>query len=633
MNIRLSAAAVAVAAAFPGFSGAQERDEAQLNPVVVTATRQPVRLDQVLAETTVIERDEIERAGNSTLPELLARSGGIEMSSNGGAGHSANIYIRGANGNHTLVLIDGVRVGSATLGSAPFERIPLSQIERIEIVRGPSSALYGSDAIGGVIQIFTRRDVVGAFKPELFVGAGNRGSYELSAGGAGSAGALSYSLRAGVEGTEGFSSVANEDSTRYSPDSDGYYNRNFSGSVGLRLSERHRAGASLFHSDGRNRFDSKYTWPFVSPASFDYTHDRKAENASAFVESQWTSAWLSTLKVGSGVDDSVTRNAPDRKDAYRTNQTLVSWQNDIDLPLGKALVGIESLRQKIESSNEFDRTERTIRSALLGWSANIDRHGIQLNMRRDRNSQFGEKTTGFAGYGYKLTSTLRASVSYGTAFKMPTFNDLYYGGPGGLPNPDLRPEQSRSWEAALNYRSGTDRVGVTAWRNEIENLIDWAPNPTLDDPWNWSPMNIERAVIKGVSLTAGTVIGAWELAANLDLQDPENAGTGKLLRRRARQHGALSLAYSAGKATLGGELRFAGKRYDDANNTIRLAGYGITNLFGQYQLARNWTLEGRVNNVFDRDVVMATANNFDGTFSVFELPGRTVFIGARYAPR
>lgn len=606
---------------------------ALLDPVVITASRQPVRVSELVSDVTVIEREEIERAGNSTsLAEMLSRQPGIEISSDGGAGQSASVYMRGANGNHTLVLIDGNRINSATLGATAFSRLPLSQIERIEILRGPGSALYGSDAIGGVIQVFTRKGE-GAPRFNAFAGVGTQNTYELNAGGSGAVGNLSFNVQAGVLSTGGFSAISNPDSSMYYADKDGFRNQNFAGSVAWRFLPDHEAGAQYFYSDGRNKFDSRYVYPFFSPASFNYRQEQKVESAGIYLKDRFLPNWTSTLRAGLGIDESTSRAADDRSDSYRTRQNQLSWQNDIKLPVGNALVAVEALRQSIHSSNEFDQTSRTIHSVLVGWGGNVGAHRFQFNLRNDDNSQFGNRTTGFAAYGYQFTPVLRGHLSYGTAFKAPTFNDLYYGGPGGMPNPDLRPERSENWEATLAYEQASRRASVTYYHNRVKDLIAWAPNPLPADPYNWSPMNINKALLEGVTLAAGATYGKWDLSASLDLQSPRDEETGHRLNRRATRHGTLSAIYQGAGWKAGSEIKAVGQRYDDLANTRSLSAYTLVNLVGSYALGRDWSLEGRLNNIFNERAKQAYTDNFDGTYSQFLLPRFNAFVGVRYAPK
>lgn len=620
MSIAVRAAPLALAVL--SLSAAARADEAE---IVVTATRQSMRANELIADTSVVARQEIEQSGAATLSELLARQPGIEFSRNGGRGAAEGVHIRGANAGHTLVLVDGLRIGSATLGQTALEQIPLGQVERIEIVRGPASALYGTDAIGGVVQIFTRR---GADAPpiQFSAGYGSRGTYEAAASLAGAAGALRYNLNLGAGGSDSINAVRNRSSGAYNPDDDGFRNRNGSVHLSYRFNADHEAGVDYFRSAGTNRFDSG--WP---SSLSDWRTRQTLSGASVYARNRLLPSWTSTLRLGTGNDDQSTTPSSTvgaAEDVFRTRQRQVLWQNDVTLPVGQALLAFERVRQEVDSTQTFTVTGRTIASVLLGWTGRVGSHRLQTNLRRDRNSQFGGKTTGSLGYGYQFTDTLRASLGAATAFKAPTFNDLYYPNVPfvGAGNPNLQPESARNHEAALHYDDGRRQTSLVLFRNSIANLIQWEESPP--GSWFYTPMNVGRARIDGASLSWRENFGGWEAYANATVQDPRDADTGKQLIRRARRFGALGASTGRDSWRAGAELKVSGARYDDAANTRRLGGYALVNLFGEYRLDGGWTAFGRVDNLFDRDYTLARSSSTE-----YATPGRTLFVGVRYTPK
>lgn len=426
------------------FSTAAPAADTELGQIVVTATRQATRSNELLSDVSVITREEIEQAGQSTVEELLARQPGIEYITNGGPGTSSNIFIRGANADHTLVLVDGQRINSVSSGTASFSRLPLAQIERIEILRGPASSLYGADAIGGVIQIFTRRGE-GPARFNASAGFGTNNTNELSAGVSGGTDVVSYSLQAGYYGTAGFNAIRNPANFSFNADHDGYRNQNASASLAFRPAPGHEFGLNLFNSDGVSGFDN-------GPG--DASNKESISSFSAYSRNRLASTWTSTLRAGRTTDDATSRTTGNPDGLFRTDQDQLSWQNDIKLPVGQALLAAEYMKQQLSSSTSFTLTERTVRSLLAGWNGSLGDHRLQFNARRDDNSQFGDKTTGFAGYGYQFTPNLRAHASYGTAFKAPTFNQLYFPNIFGAiyaGNPNLRPEFARNREIGLDW--------------------------------------------------------------------------------------------------------------------------------------------------------------------------------------
>jgi len=600
----LATGALALLAAFPAYPASQDSDA-----IIVTATRQPMRSNELLSDVSVITREEIEDAGQSTVEQLLSRQPGIEATANGGPGTISGIFIRGANANHTLVLIDGQRQGSVSDGSTAFSRIPLSQVERIEILRGPASSLYGADAIGGVIQIFTRRGE-GPARVNASAGFGTNNTNEVNAGVSGGNDVVSYSVQAGYFGTTGFNAMSNPGNFAYNPDRDGYRNQNATASVAFRPAAGQEFGFNLFNSDGVSKYDNGL--------NNDASNKQTLSSFSAYSRNRLNSVWTSTVRAGRSTDDSTNRTNGIADSVFRTDQDQFSWQNDIKLPVGQALLGAEYLRQELTSTSVFVATERTVRSLLGGWNGSFGDNRLQFNVRRDDNSQFGAKTTGSAAYGYQFTPDWRAHVSYGTAFKAPSFNSLYFplscfGGFGCFSgNPNLRPELAKNSEAGVDWERGRQRFSAVYFNNRISDLIDG----TLP-----VPINVAKATISGTSLSYGAGTGPWSGGVNADLMRARDDDTGKRLARRADEKLKTYLAYSTGKWKLGGEWQLVGERFDDTANTKRLGGYAVVNLYTDYRLEKNWSLFARANNIFDKRYELAQD---------FSTGGASVFVGVRY---
>ena len=608
----LAAALCLLALPFP-HAQAQEAEET----VVVTATRQPMRANELLSDVTVIERQEIEAAGPAaSITDLLARQPGIEIKTDGAPGSVANIYLRGSNAGHTLLLVDGMRFGSATMGSANWSYLPLQQVERIEILRGAASSLYGSDAIGGVIQIFTRKGS-GPLQANAEAGIGSHDSSAVSAGLSGSQQGLSYAIQAASYRTRGFNSINNPDNASYNPDRDGHRNSSMSGSLSYTWAREQEIGASFLATDGWNDYDAGGPWS--TPAAAGYQQKQKNAVYNIYSRNRLSRYWNSTLRLGSGSDDS--RQFLDNRQTgkIRTRQTQYQWQNDIRLPLGTALLALERLEEKVSSDPVYDRDQRSINSILAGWNGTLENHRLQFNLRRDDNSQFGEKTTGFVAYGYQINDKLRAHASYGTAFKAPTFNDLYWPGAG---NPDLKPETAKNREIALHYEHAGQQASITAYRNDVQDMIAWAP--IAPGSWTWLPFNVNEARLEGVTLAYTGNIQGFNVKASADFQDPRDTLIDKVLRYRSRQHGSLAVGRSYGNFDWNLEWQASGKRYQDVNNTRKLGGYALVNLQAGYRLDKDWSLFARVNNLFDRDYVL----NQD-----YATDGANFFLGVRYAPK
>jgi len=607
--------AISLVAVLSSFSVIAAEAEATLGNVVVTATRQAQRVDNLLADVGVIDRNELDQAGAATIGDILARQPGVEISNTGGQGSSTNIYIRGTNGNHTVVLIDGQRVGSATLGTINWSRLPVSEIDHIEILRGPASSLYGSEAIGGVIQIFTRR---GEGKPTIRAeaGLGSQGTSTANTGLSGSSGNFRYNLGVSTYRTDGISSIANPASKAYNPDKDGFWDDSMSGSLAYELATGHEIGVNFLDSKGRNRYDSGTS---VSTAAKDYASLGHLNNVGIHLKNAFSEHWTSTLRFGRSEDESTSYTNNAISSIFNTHQDQISWQNDINLPLGTAMLAVERLDQRISGTSTFTVSSRQIDSLLAGWGGDFGSHRVQANLRRDENSQFGDKNTGNFAYGYRIDPAWSIHAAMGTAFKAPTFNDLYY--PlsfGYVGNPNLKPEFARNKEIALNYRQNGQVASATYYVNRIQDLISWSGLT--------SPINIGEARLEGLTLAYAGTLAGFDVSSSIDLQDPKNSTTDHLLARRAKSHGTFSVGRNQGDWDWHAEFQTTGIRYDTdysaSNlNPRKMGGYSLVNLYGSYMIAPEWSVFARINNLFDRKYEQAADY---GTL------GANIFVGIRY---
>ena len=608
--MRRSIIAALVAAAAP-LALAQSPEDA----VVVTATRFPQARSQTLQPVNIITAEDIAGSGQQTLVEVLQTLGGVEIASNGGFGQPSSVFMRGANSGHTLVLVDGMRIGSATLGTTAFENIPLSQIERIEVVPGQLSSLYGSDAIGGVIQIFTKS---GKYAPatSATAGIGTYGTGSVNGGVNRTVGNTDFSLNLGYLESKGFDATKpTAPFGQHNPDRDGYRSTNVSGKIAHRLDTRNELGLTVFQSDGRTHFDS-------GPTTDDLNHQTLSV-FSLYSSNQITDSWQSLVRAGESRDKSTITGA--FPSFFGTRQPQFTWQNNIKVGPGTAIAGAEYLAQHVTSDSAFGQNHRMIKSAFGGYVGTYEEHDWQANIRRDDNSQFGNHATGLLGYAYRLTSELRLRVGAGSAFKAPTFNDLYAIDPTFffIPNPDLRPERSRSKEAGLNYQAGTNRFSATYFENRITDLVVLVTDPVT---FVSTPQNLNRARIKGKELGYQAFFGGLQANVHLTLQDPVDEETGKLLPRRAREYGSVALGNAAGRWRFGAEVTASGARFDsaDADPAKKMHGYALLNLTVSYALERDWSVLARWNNVFDRDYELVQH---------FNTPGSNVFVALQYQPR
>lgn len=599
-HLRLAALPLALASAFPSHA------QTQLKETVVTATRYESRADAILSDVVVISREDIERSTGRTLTEMISRQAGVQMAANGGLGKASSIFIRGTESRHVLLLVDGVRFGSATLGQANFDNIPLESIERIEVLKGPASALYGSDAVGGVIQIFTRKGATG-FNPYASVTLGSEARREGTVGLRGGAGDVSYGLGLQKTREKGFSATNSAVAFGvFNPDRDGFSQDALNASLDWRFVPGWKADARVLYADGVNHYDS-------GPGAFDTRANVQSRVAALGVEGQLLANWKSRLALSRSDDNSTNLEggAPTR---FNTEQDQWTWQNEIATSVGKVLAGYERLKQKVDSTTAFAVNERSVDSWFAGVNGAAGPHSWQLNARRDHNSQFGDANTGFAAYGFKFNPNWRAHASYGTSFKAPTFNQLFFVSSFFTGNPTTQPERGRNTELGLSYTAGVHELKLLRFDNRIRGFITTDPVVA----------NVPRARIEGWTLGYEGQAGAFSLHAALDLLDARNELNGLKLARRADQQLTAGVDYAVGAWRLGASLLAVSDRFDNAANTTRLGGFATTDLYANYAVSKDWSVQARLNNLADKQYETAKG---------FNQPGRAVFVTLRYQPK
>lgn len=591
--------------------------DTELPPVVVVAARSAQELAQRTQDVTVIPAEAIAAAGHSSLGELLARQHGLELTSSGGPQGTTGLFIRGSNPGHTLILIDGQRVGSSTAGGASLNAIPLHQVERIEILRGPSSSLYGANAIGGVINIITRQGQ-GPLRFNAELGAGSHGRQLASVGAGGQHGQLDFSAQLLHERSDGFSSLARPDPGNpydsYNADDDGFERESFSGRAGWQWAEGQRLMAQLLYSEQDGQFDGV--------PGYDDREQVRVASWSVSSDNRLSASWRSLLRLGQTLDDSTT-DYGGFSYRYRTRQVQGSWQNELQLSTATRLtLGLDRLQEEISAAYIAgpipDSRSTTSAIAVYHWQAGPQR--LQLNLRHDHSSQYGDEPSGAASWGYQLLPALRLAASLGSAFQAPTFNDLYYPGYGQT---TIQPERSFNRELGLYVQGQGFDGSLVAYYNRVRDLIAYQYPCTTPGYDFGCAANVRNARLRGLSLGWQQQLGATRLDGHADWQSAEDADAGTWLPRRARVHGTLGLSHQLQDWTFGAELQGSGERYDDTANSQRLGGYGLVNAFVSWQLLADWSLHLRVNNVADRDYELAQR---------YATGGRTAMLSLRWQP-
>ena len=607
---------LAVAAALAPAGAYALEAATDLDQVVVTATRTAVSVHDSLVPVQVIDRATIERSQAGSLQDLLRGRAGINLANQGGHGKVSALMLRGTESDHVLMLVDGMRIGAASNGMPALQDIPLDQIERIEIVRGPRSSLYGSEAIGGVIQVFTRGAREGVHQ-DLRAGIGSHGLREANAG-LSSRGRRGWiSARAGYRDSDGFNAcrgtAAGWGAGCYTdePDRDGHRNTSLNLRGGVDLGEDVQLQAHLLDSDSYNEYDGSGL------------SGNEAANLQQVFGSRldWRIGERTSLQaqVGRTRDDAEgyyrQDGARQRVNRFRTRRDLASVQADVGFGDGQLLsAGADWQDDRVASSNGFDRDSRDNLGAFVEYQGSFGVHSLQASARNDDNAQFGSHATGSLGYGLALGQTWRLSASAGTGFKAPTFNDLYY---PGFSNPDLQPEESRSVNLGLRGQGDGWSLGMDVFQTRIDELIGY------DSGFNL--VNIDRARIRGAELTAAIAWAGIDMSLELGWLDPRNdsggANDGRWLPRRARHSGRIDLDRSFGAFNAGLTVNGAGHRYDDVANGTRLGGYALVDLRLEYALSPAWTLQAKAGNVFDRQYE---------TVAWYNQPGREYQLAVRY---
>ena len=595
-------AALPARAQGPGPANPVPGGAAALPEVIVTAQRVAQPLTDVLADVTYIDREQVRNSGAVSVADLLQRQPGLEISRSGGPGSPTSVFTRGAGSEFTAVYIDGVRVDNqAGSGGAPWEAIALDQIDHIEILRGPAAAVYGSDAVAGVIQIFTRKGE-GPFTPYVGVGAGTHHTGQVKAGFSGKTGAVDYSLGAERDTSRGYPIMP-----AIEPRPQGYRQNAASGRLGLQINPTQRLDLSGTYTD----IESQFVSPFPPI-------DNNASNRLNTLGATWTADWTKAYTTRLMVSQSNQRYAQ-VPSVYMSKTQLrnYSFQNEWRVDHQTITATLERREDQL-ASDPIDRG-RFQNGIALGYGVHAGPHSLQLNARYDRDSQFGGDATGSAAYGYSFAPGWRATASVGTAFRVPTLYQRFsqYG------DASLTPQKSRNVELGLRWAQKGNSFSATVYRNDIRNLINFAAGGSCGQFFGCF-QNTGTARLQGVTLAATHRFGDVNVGGSFDWMQPTDRATGNLLARRAQRMLKLNADTRVAAWKLGAELQLVSHRWDDAANTVRLNGYGVVNLYASTTVARDWDVLVRIDNLTNRNYQLAQG---------YDTAGRTIFASLRWTPR
>ena len=607
MPLRVCARLTLAALATSAFSFSALAEQESLDAMTITANRMPT--ENALAPNSVITRADIDRLQINDLPTLLSRLPGIDVTNRGGLGKSSGIFMRGTNSDQTLVLVDGVKWHSGTSGGAAIQDFPVNQIERIEVVRGSRSGLYGAEAIGGVIQIITRKGKNQSLTPYASVGIGSHNTKQASGGVSGGNETTRYHANFTHQSTNGIN-AREEDN----PDHDGYRNNSFSAKVNHDVTDNWSIGANFLRSQSRNHYDG-----------FSLTEDFYADNVQQILgvntQYQLTDLWLMSLNLSESRDenDNFVDGMPDPQGkTYNTRHRFVSLVNTFMLTKQQRLnVGLDYDHDRVESTLDYDETSRDNKALFISWQGNAGNHSWLLSSRHDDNEAYGEETTGTAEWGYQLTQTLQFTANAGTAFKAPTFNELYYPDVGYfVGNPDLEAEKSKNYGIGLLGNTEWGNWGLHAYQTEIRDLL-------IYDSVFGMTENVDEATIKGLEFDISTTLFGWQAQFNATILKPEDESTNNILRNRTQRMANLHMDRQFGDWSVGGSWKVSGHRFEDAANNTRLGGYGLVDFRVAYQIDNDWSVKLNAMNVFDKEY--QTVNNFNTL-------DRTYMLSLHYQP-
>lgn len=588
----------------------------ELAPVVVTATRTAQTVDESLSAVTVITREDLARTQATSLGEVFRRVPGVSVTNQGGAGKLTDARFRGMEADHVLYLVDGVRIGAATAGVTAIQDLPIESIERIEVVRGPRSSLYGPDAVGGVVQIFTRKRS-GDVLPHGAMTFGSHDTVKGNIGVDGSVNDVRFAVNLNMHEASGFNACAGSVSAgcfTVEPDDDGYSHRSVQARAGTRLP----GGGDLALTSLMVYAQNEYDGSFVNESTV------RQYVFGATLRQPVNDLWDMSFSASRSTDETDNYLNGVFKTRFATARQSFGWQNDIAAGESSLFtVGVDYTDDHVDSTTAYAVDSRYDAGVFMQWQGQWEAFDVQLALRHDDNEQFGGYDTGNVALGVPLGGELRLTGSVGTAFKAPNFNELYWPADAFYRgNPNLQPEESRTVEVGLSGSSGVVGWAMNAFQTEVDNLIG---TYTLTLP-NY-PANLSKARINGIEAQVDTRLGAWSAAANLTLMETKNlesgANNGNWLNRRPQQVFNLDLDRSFGRYRVGGTLHAEGKRYDNLANTTVLAGYATVDLRSEVELDRAWRLQARVVNLF---------NEKYETASLFNQEGQSVYLTLRYQP-
>lgn len=594
-----------------------------LPDTVITASRIEQPREAALAANSVFTRTDIERLQARSVPELLSRVPGLQQNNNGGI---PAYFLRGSNTAQTLVLVDGQRIASTTSGIARLDYLNIDNIERVEVIRGPRSSLYGADTIGGVIQIFTRQGEPG-LNPSVRLGFGSNHTIERNLTLSGGDQQTRYLLGATLDESRGFDRTTDKQGN--DRDRDGQRNKALMLRLDHSFNADWQAGLSLNDQRGKNEFDDAYElFPGFPEDQF------RVSSYNGHLQGQLTEIWQSRLELGQSYDRNKTAGSgsPWNDGRIETTRDSASWLNHLQLsPEQRLSVGSDWHRDRLSSTNAYTKTRRENLAGFIQHSWTQQNFATELGVRHDDNQHFGNHSSWNAALAVPAGDRQQWILSYAEGFRAPTFNDLY-APPGWGGNPDLDPERSKSWELQWRAEVLDSQLEASLYRNDIKDLITWNSSTFQMD-------NINKARVNGFEAAISRDLFGWSSRTAISFIDPRDRATGKTLQLRARRHLSLDLDRSFGDLSFGGTWQLFSQRYTDPANSDTLAGYGTLDLRASWRAspALRWDL--KLSNVLDRDYHLGTYSRPTGFWPApsidhpYREQGRSALLAVTWTPQ
>ncbi len=623
MKLSRLALAVALLPAAHLYAADKTEEAIKLSETVITANRTAEERKDSTAAVTVFTRADIDRLQPVNVADLLGRVPGVQIQPSGGRGSTTGVFIRGTKTAQTLVLIDGVRVGSASSGGASLQHLNLEQIERVEVLRGARSAVYGSDAIGGVIQIFTRRSAGEGLQGRVRLAAGNKGVWERSAGVSGGDENTRFNLSASLDEMTGFDRTHNSYSS--DADHDAYRNKAISFSLSHVFNEQFSAGVNVLDQRGKTEYDNPFGRfdmnTFTSFAAQPYD-EYAVSSTSVFAELQANEQLTSRLELGHSEDKGSSYDKLfSGRDDFDTYRDSAAWLNTFAINTQHTvLAGVDYTKDKLHSTENFEKDSRWNQAVFIQHSYKGEVFGTELGLRHDKNQQFGSENTWNAALSLPVGQSNEFVLSYAEGFRAPTFNDLYYPMYG---NPNLKAEKSKSYELQLRSQlADTVRLETSIYQTKIRDQIQYQANNDL--------RNVE-ARINGFEASLQHEVFAAQGALNLSLVDSRDRKTGHQLPRIAKRTLSYDLDKQFGAFGVGGTWRLASKSFNDAKNNQQIAGFGTMDVRGSWQATQDLGVDLRLANIFDKGYTRAMYS-YDGESYGYREDRFTVLLGMTWTP-